>query len=1324
MQPSSNGTSPAPSSRSAAPVTTVAIRNGKTIGINDHIYISAPWAPGAGEAYVVARVMEFVTAASSRSGAAALASSSGTLQVRANVFLRMRDISLRNSNDPRLLVATMHSDVFNLDNVRGICNVRHRDLIGSAPDVSQWKKKEDHFYYYQLYDRYIHRFYDVIPTEKVKNAPPEVLSTLRTRYSFVVSEIGMMADLCDALRGCAVCHRWAASVESVRCDTCKKFFHMKCLNPPLASKPAKGYSWTCAPCSKRHEQDVGHALATGGTIASNGNGDANGQGLVRAAASAAVRGRGASLTAGRGRGRGGALSARRALRGQEDTGLSDHSPDGSPAPEKTIDDIRGTRCFNRWPYRYFGQHTHAPDVLDPHDSVYPIATTRLGVKYQAILPSWEEQKAAGLGVHFRAKGTGKDEDGNGEEGAETAASRAPAARRRGGRPGKRKRGGIAEATDRSNSPTTGANTPTTLPTPMPSEPPEFERGTDQSVQPIFLPSVVQEERTLNAYMKAAKLPIRNVPGYNVDLLNRALVVLTEKKGQPVPALQALSQSKPEDLRIVSWSAKELKQFDTAMKECSSDMRQLKKRIPTKKYSDIVRHFVVWKTERIREDLEAQAQAAAAPDGQGSGEAKGSSRSSPSRPSASRAVSPSLSVFGDEATPAPARSCSMCSTVSSEVWYKGPVSWTNRALCINCGLYWRKYAAEAHNPELVSINTRNKSSSAANVAAAVTATAAEENGVLGVAPFIKPGKAKEAGKAGAAGTGVAAANGSVSSSSSASASTAAPVALPRPKFDPLPCVLCRQMEPQQKLAQCRSCSLSVHTACFGLDEAELEKAVAGQWYCEACENEETLDAALVPHCILCSKRAQQEALEVSLRRAAAGAGVGAAATVAGGGAEKPAAPEKPRGRGRPSLESKAAAKAAAAAAAVAAASSASSAGSAGTAATTSAGATTLNGGGAASSAAALAKLLQAISAPLGPLDAFKPTECNNWVHVVCALFTPEVVFSDAPRLKTVEGCGNLPPWRYEATCSVCDERAGSCIMCAEAGCKRVFHASCAVNHDDEFVVGFEVAPPMGTGKGRKAAAAGVESVTFQGETGVMSAVVYCRQHRQGGAQPSKASGGGKGGRLFGIAEMNTTPSPPPPPPAKSAEAASASTSTSTSAARDEVRAAPPAKTALQVYAETYKHIGAVVTGQGSSNAAASIVANMTESSYALLRRAKRFDLLSSSSSSPSSSLSASAASGVGVNKGRRLASSTPATAVAGGEWKVNIGIAANEAETQKCCRCGTGTSPFWWDVPRKRQEGEAKMEEDEEEDALKQEVCCTSCRAVCCDGLGGEGGVDS
>lgn len=31
---------------------------------------------------------------------------------------------------------------------------------------------------------------------------------------------------------------------------------MGCNNPPLAAKPSRGYGWTCAPCSREHEEEV------------------------------------------------------------------------------------------------------------------------------------------------------------------------------------------------------------------------------------------------------------------------------------------------------------------------------------------------------------------------------------------------------------------------------------------------------------------------------------------------------------------------------------------------------------------------------------------------------------------------------------------------------------------------------------------------------------------------------------------------------------------------------------------------------------------------------------------------------------------------------------------------------------------------------------------------------------------------------------------------------------------------------------------------------------------------------------------------------------
>ena len=46
------------------------------------------------------------------------------------------------------------------------------------------------------------------------------------------------------------------SADTVRCDRCKRFFHMRCVQPPLSAKPSRGYGWTCAPCSRKHEEEV------------------------------------------------------------------------------------------------------------------------------------------------------------------------------------------------------------------------------------------------------------------------------------------------------------------------------------------------------------------------------------------------------------------------------------------------------------------------------------------------------------------------------------------------------------------------------------------------------------------------------------------------------------------------------------------------------------------------------------------------------------------------------------------------------------------------------------------------------------------------------------------------------------------------------------------------------------------------------------------------------------------------------------------------------------------------------------------------------------
>lgn len=48
-----------------------------------------------------------------------------------------------------------------------------------------------------------------------------------------------------------------------------------------------------------------------------------------------------------------------------------------------------------------------------------------------------------------------------------------------------------------------------------------------------------------------------------------------------------------------------------------------------------------------------------------------------------------------------------------------------------------------------------------------------------------------------------------------------------------------------------------------------------------------------------------------------------------------------------------------------------------------------------------------------LRAAKPTEGQGWVHVLCAVFSPEVTFSDVVHLRLVEGISTIPRARWSA-----------------------------------------------------------------------------------------------------------------------------------------------------------------------------------------------------------------------------------------------------------------------------------------------------------------------
>lgn len=67
-------------------------------------------------------------------------------------------------------------------------------------------------------------------------------------------------------------------------------------------------------------------------------------------------------------------------------------------------------------------------------------------------------------------------------------------------------------------------------------------------------------------------------------------------------------------------------------------------------------------------------------------------------------------------------------------------------------------------------------------------------------------------------------------------------------------------------------------------------------------------------------------------------------------------------------------------------------------------------------------------PVHPREPLKCTVNNNWVHVTCAVFTPEVKFGNAKALGPSEGIGSIDPARYEEECKICHINIGACISC--------------------------------------------------------------------------------------------------------------------------------------------------------------------------------------------------------------------------------------------------------------------------------------------------------
>ncbi|GAA6007877.1 hypothetical protein JCM10207_004909 [Rhodosporidiobolus poonsookiae] len=752
--------------------------NGRQLVQNDHVFVSAPWEERDGEPYLIGRIVEILQPTTSKPTGETTPPISTTsrngpdtsqLRLRVNYYFRTRDITNRYVADHRVVVASFHSDVVPAEYVRGVCTVRHREHIAN---LEVYKREPDCFYWHQLYDRYLHRYFDSVPTYKVQNAPADIVRYLSDNFEFVLCEVGTAAQLCDAQRGCCKCYKWAANPDSVTCARCQLVFHLNCLDPPLSAKPKAGYGWSCAPCSLAHDEEVENYLEAGlgpppiRKAAETGAGRPYGIYDPKAPQMLSVKGKGKAKAV--------------------------------QAGART--DPREWHMLNGWPFRYFGMHASAYNVLDPHESIFPKARTRLGNKFQCVVPEWDPASGQQLAppeqrIYFQPK------------------------RSRGSTP-------VGGKVEKEKPAKKGKNA---------DVPP---RGEEENLSVIWRPTSKLSDETLDELFSEVK-KLKSYANAGVDLLNRAVQLIVSNEGDVPATVAALRKVTLASMGHATWTEDEKRRLAEGAEQYNNDIEEIAALIPSKKMGDVVKRYYIHIGHKRQEDEPTQPEekvAAATRAARSSTAAASATRlrrtRAVAREEAEEEEDDDGSVCGQSTTTTGRKNrfCAVCANPDSNKWYHCPpniseldVKPSPLVMCEECGIRWRHYGAQypAYGDEIKPLPQPKLPSKKE-----LEALAAEEERIAAEAAALEALKVKEP--------------------------TPPP---PKPVIPPKPCLLCKRFEPKTALFQCDNCTLSMHTSCFGLPEGY---APYEDWLCDLCQREEERDTLVLhPHCVLCPKPEEPE-----------------------------------------------------------------------------------------------------------------------------------------------------------------------------------------------------------------------------------------------------------------------------------------------------------------------------------------------------------------------------------------------------------------------------------------------------------------------------------
>lgn len=955
-----------------------------------------------GDPYYLCRIMEFLHAKSDDP-------TSPIDSIRVNWYYRPRDVQ-RFNNDSRLLYGTMHSDLCPIASLRGKCSIKHRSEI---EDLDAYRKERDSFYFVQVFDRFIRRWYECLPVSQIINVPEKVKKALDERWKFVVVEIGRVKELTSDVKTCKRCAKYCATNDSVECAICKNSYHMNCVQPPLPKKPSRGFAWACAPCSRASERkmEARNTPTVSGDVTEVEEEE---------------------------------LAEEEVPSASNDTTRAP-SPSGS---DMVIDNHPATQAeialANMWPMRYLGIHCRVEDALQYDDrAIYPRASSRLGPRHQANVTLWpgrpvELVKPAEIKKKYnKTTGPKKDTKLSKETLAALEAEREERAKR---------------------------------PKWVQDEPPGYiARGEDYPENDPRCTSKLMfkspetsggpnADTDVDDYLKRAKLLARaiGVPPFGANFLDKALELLTDTNYDQEAALKKLQQvHRIHDLHEPVLSKQDLTKFEEGVAKYGSEHRLIRLHMKTSlPNADIVRFYYLWKKtpkgqeiwgnyggrkgKRRIDDTGAVLQAALAKDGDDS-------------------------AFDNDKAVKRNRmfECKFCHTSHSRQWRKAPgvapgqtvaVDGKNAkdpkdktkppllALCLRCAGLWRKYAIQWEDVEEVAKKVAQGGGRAwkrrideellRELVAAEQMGAAGMDPAGGALPSIENGEPLKKKSKTDAGLPSEMAKKKPAPVPKEPTPPPPPIVPAQPEWRDLPCAVCKG---SGDTIACTYCKLTVHRFCFGLEENEGVKMDGGvRWVCEQCTNDRNPQVSTDYACCLClTEETLTELIEPSRVTH-----------------KKKTDREKEKER----LEKE------------------------------------------------LADVMRAeyttkqitLNRPILPREPLKRTTGNNWVHAYCAVWMPEIRFSNAKTLEVAEGFQNIPPAKFEAICKLCKNKdhqnvvrsdKGACVSCFQ--CHANIHVSCAF--EAGYVFGFDVTPVKGSRKDQ------VTTATLGQETGSLTAGIWCKEH---------------------------------------------------------------------------------------------------------------------------------------------------------------------------------------------------------------------------------------